>query len=156
MRRVGIPAEAHPGAVFGSCDLDIRSALRIDEPKKYRFGIAGSPVWHLYGRIGRQDLDFGTNAATTVNELEFTTAQYGSDLLSSTCMRVNDLPQEQGQIGGCQGEQDALSAHNLTTAITPIGNRVQWMATGQPAFNSEQTGAKTLSRLRPPAELESC
>ena len=88
------PPEAHPGTVFGSCDLDIRSALRIYKPQEDRFRVSGSSVWHLYSWIGRQHLDFGTNAATDVNELEFTTLQYGSDLLSSDCTGVYDLPDE--------------------------------------------------------------
>jgi hypothetical protein len=96
---VCIAPEAHPGTVFGGCDLDIRPALRIYKPKENRFRVSGGPVWHLYSWIRRQHLNFGTNAATGVNELEFTTSKYGSD-------RGLEFPLSSGGIA--RGRQDEL------------------------------------------------
>jgi hypothetical protein len=94
VRRIRITSEAYARTVFGRGDFDVGSALRIDEPKQDGFRVPGGAVRHLDGRIGWQDFHFDTNAATLVNELEFTTPEHGRDLLCRRSVGLNKLIQK--------------------------------------------------------------
>lgn len=111
MRGITVAAETYPRTVFCGRDLYVRTALRIDEAKKDRFGVSGSAVRHFDGRIRGQYFDFGTNPTLLIDKLEFTTAQDRRNVLRRSCAGMNHWPEQQSQIHDCQAEQNALRFH---------------------------------------------